>query len=128
MTESLIDTVARLKELEAKSVGNNWAPGYRETECIAEDGGRGNVVLRRTNGGSMPVQENIDLMCCLRNAASALIGVLGEIQPGDAEKIAFATSGEYLSEGCRCDRCREATEVLRRYQAMASHMAVKGHE
>jgi hypothetical protein len=115
--KTMIQKVAELKELEARSMNGEWLPGDLETNCIAANGGRGNVVLRRTNGGSVPSQENIDLICGLRNAAPAMLGVLKEIRAGDAEKLQY------------CIRWLETTNInqvcidmLKRYQAMAAKM------
>ena len=81
---NLIEKVAELMELEEKATHAPWAPGRRETGCIADDNGAVTVVLRRTNAG-LPAQENIELICGLRNAAPKLLDAMGKIQAGDAE-------------------------------------------
>ena len=127
---NLIEKVAELRKLEEKATHAPWAPGRRETGCIADDNGAGTVVLRRTNAG-LPAQENIELICGLRNAAPKLLDALGEIRAGDAEIISLFV--EFMEKhkpdghlndtgpGAKITNA-EATDCLRRYRDMARRM------
>ena len=99
---SLITDIEKLRELEQKATPGDWFPGYLETRCIAGDGGRGEVVLRKTNGGEMPIDENLAFICKSRNLAPAMISVLECFREGDAETLGeildvFQFDGEPMS-------------------------------
>jgi len=116
---SLIDEVARLSEIEAKATGGEWKKGTREHECIAGNDGDGMVVLRITNGNRIPSQENVDLICGLRNAAPKLLDVLGMIRAGDAS--ALEEIADILEEAGFVAKAA----YVRRYRDMAQAMEGK---
>jgi hypothetical protein len=117
---SLIDRVKELRKLEAKATCGEWLPGDLETECIAGNYGKGDVVLRHTNGGSIPSREDTDLICVLRNAAPELLSILSEIRPGDADEIDYAI--QELSRIFGLDNVADTIDVLRRYHRIAAAM------
>jgi hypothetical protein len=126
---SLLSQIARLKELEEQATFGPWKKGLREHDCVAGEDGSGMVVLRKTNGGSMPSDANLNLICGLRNAAPALLTALGMIQPGDSSllwRIAARTHcpNEDDSEAgnVACQSCQEEKDILRRLAEMCKLM------
>jgi len=120
MKKSLIEMCKLLKE---KATHGEWGPGDLEKNCIAEDGGRGNVVLRRTNGGSMPSQENIDLICGLRNTVPKLLDVL-DFRPGDVKRLAGLLRLQVINDVCT----QEEIDMLDRLHTMCCKMEAKSNE
>jgi hypothetical protein len=86
---------------------------------------------REMNRPNYALLERLEIEKKLAGAASAMLDVLCMIRPGDAWTLSFVLSGEYRLNGCNCEKCREATEVLRRMQEMCRKMEethVCGHD
>lgn len=125
---SLIEEIAKLRELEQKATPGDWFPGYLETRCIAGDGGRGEVVLRKTNSGEMPTVENLAFICKSRNLAPAMLEVLGCFREGDAKLLDRLVYEETDMAKFRAgfgkisDREQDMIDMLKRLQKAASLM------
>jgi hypothetical protein len=119
MISNLIEEIAKLKELEAEATPTDWAQGHVEFGCIAANGGRGNVIIRRTNGGSIPLQNDTDLICGLRNAAPKLLDAL-DFRAGDARILSEVLS--FIESEATESDWEDAIEVLHRYRGMAAAM------
>jgi len=121
MTESLCQTVARLKWLEAKATPGKW---------IATEDRKGEFVIVsnpehwvfKDPADYPPTQTNDALLIsALRNAAPALLDILGEIRAGDAKRFELLLEGYGGWTGSILTD--EDKNMLRRYQAMAAKMA-----
>ena len=112
--------IEKLRALEKTATPKPWAQGIIETDCIASEGGHGNVVLRRTNGGGMPTQSDLDLICEMRNALPAILAELEALR-AIAEELAskkpefadqricvFCGMNTTHKEDCLINRAREA--------------------
>ncbi|MFA5380285.1 MAG: hypothetical protein WC455_31275 [Dehalococcoidia bacterium] len=124
MPKSLIELVAKLRELEAKAHYPYlvYVQTEMQTSCACK------------------TDEDARFVSAMRNAAPALLGILGEIRPGDAKKldaiiemIDFSIPSELIgveegdemfdySPGEYQEMIRMKA-VLRRYQAMAAKIA-----
>lgn len=126
---SLIDEVAKLRALEQKAIGGAWEDGKIETGCIAGDDGRGMVVLRKTNDGDVPSQENIDFICEARNLAPAMLRVLECFREGDAERLERAAERLRVEAiGWREEDFRAAKEDIAAYRRLRAAAALMEQE
>lgn len=103
---SLIETVARLKELE----------------------GRRLAIIERAKDTSNPnhaLLERIEIEQEMLDAFPKLRDVLGAFQDGDSIGLGFLLSGEYDPHGCNCEYCQRATAMLRRLADAAGKMEAR---
>jgi len=117
MKESLIERVAKLRELEAKaSSDGQYIHELHGTEirpCHSEEYG--------SYLADFAFPEDAALYVALRYAAPAMLDILGEIRPGDAAMLQAILDDIHEREEYP-GHAHFATECLRRYQAMASRM------
>ena len=125
---NLIAEVSRLKELEAKATGIYWdsiGESISTSEMIDIDGKEDRFI-------DIPYNENdAEFIAAMRNAAPALLDILGEIREGDADILQLFVEfmEKHVPDGHLSDTGRgaeitnaKATDCLRRYQAMAARM------
>ena len=115
---TLIDIVTRLKELD-KAAEPKWTRG--DCGSIYCEKSPTKYPLMTPYGINANAPE-IELAVALRNAAPALLEVLGAFQGGDAIKLGFAADILGMS---RDDDIRSVLEVLRRLAAAARKMEAK---
>jgi hypothetical protein len=92
-TDDLRTRLARLRGVieglratcEAATPGP-WGEGYIERDCIATMGGKGFVVLRKTNGGEFPSPRNAQFICASRTWLPRLLS-LAEARLQEAERL-----------------------------------------
>jgi len=129
---NLIDKVGELKELEAKVPGEYrlnelGSIGEPTDSIISESDGIFDEILKvecwahQNQGQYQTRRDTSNLLISLRNAAPALLEILGEIQAGDAQEFLWML--EFFS--VNPERYAKNTEVLRRYQAMAAKMEAR---
>lgn len=123
--KSLIEIVARLRELEANDdrpwrytdQGDNariWGPDGDEVATVWDN-----------MGMDISSEHRAKVIVSLQNAAPALLGILGEIQEGDADVLKNVADdreqmAKFIAGFGKPDT--RITDVLRRYQAMAARM------
>jgi len=136
MKESLIEVVAKLRELEANATPAPWMA--TEDACRAGEF----IVVSNPDHWIFTYPEDCSgveapdakLISALRNAAPALLGILSEIRPGDADILQLFV--EFMEnhrpdghlndtgKGAKITNAK-ATDCLRRYQAMAASVEVE---
>ena len=103
---TLIETVARLKELE----------------------GRRLAIIERAKDTGTPnhaLMERIEIEQEMLDTFPKIRDVLEAFQTGDRLALGFAVSGEYDPIGCNCEDCQETTRVLNRLRWAARKMEAK---
>lgn len=116
---SLIDGVARLKDLEAKAtpgpffvieLAGCWSVGTSEKHMQAND-------LLYTG------KHDAEMIAALRNSAPKLLDVLSEIRAGDADILDGMATWFACSDDP--DQFSRQIEILRRYRDIARKMEAK---
>jgi hypothetical protein len=146
---SLIDNIEELRELVAQTTAGNWEAVYRDDDhhmCLTAIAPVGAFAETRNIGrirddpeeaietivaltysqnyppaGDQNSERNTEFIIKTRNAVPDLLAAL-DFRPGDAARLGFLLSGEYERDGCKCEQCAEATDMLRRLAGMAAKM------
>lgn len=117
---TLIDKVAQLRELEAKATSGPWElVGKNEFMIIAHPDDPFYIDFMDSD------KDDPEFITESRNAMPAMLDILSEIRPGDADALAIAISSleQMITIYTRWEpTCSEGIGVLRRYQAMARKM------
>jgi hypothetical protein len=113
---NMIDRVAELKEMEAKA-----EPDWKVANVVAN--GIPFTAIYRNSISEIALfprgnESDARLAHALRNAAPAMLDILGETRPGDSDSLL------YIIENILGDDIEDeiSKDVLRRYQAMARKM------